>query len=120
MNMENESEVPDLMASSQEVQKICCFNSGAFLMHFTVAYLDDTGTTRYYGGSGDYAVGEYRVIDMSTAPGITPGTWIWARPTAVAGSTIEAVKKVKYSPNLNVSTYRVHGTTLSVKCDLVE
>ena len=90
-------------------------------MRFTVAYLDDaTGETKYFGSSGDYAVGECRVIDMSTAPGIAPGSWMWARPTAVAGSTIDATMKVKYQPNENVSTYRVHGTTLSVKCDLVQ
>lgn len=120
MTPEAKTITPEPLAAAQTVQKLCCFNQGGFVMNFTVAYLDDaTGETRTYGGSGDYPIGQYRVIDMSAAPGIVAGTWMWAKPTALAGDTIEAAVKVKFQVNENVSTYNVHGTTQSVQCDLI-
>lgn len=95
-----------------QVQKITCLNNAAFVMNFSVAYIQDDGSTGYTDNSGNYPVAQNRTIDLATV-GIEEGTVIWPHVQAILGISVEGDKKCAYAKNGQTVTYDVKGTTLN-------
>jgi len=107
----------------KSVEKISCVNSAAFVMGFSIYYLDEeTGETKAAGWtSGNYPVGQERTCDLAKdAPEIPDGAIVWAHVHAVLGKSNDGTPKLKKdSKNGQVGTYRVTGTTLIYDVKLI-
>ncbi|GCE07335.1 hypothetical protein [Dictyobacter aurantiacus] len=110
----------ELAAHAQTVQKISTYNSAAFVMNFSVEYLNpDTGETGSAGGTDNYPVGQERTIDLDTL-GIPDGSLVRPHVNAILGTSNSGDRYVHYSRGSGgVASYRVTGTTLNFSVSLI-
>jgi hypothetical protein len=111
----------ELKYNIQQVQKISTSNSAAFVMNFSIQYLNpDTGETGNVSGTDNYAVGQQRTIDLDTL-GIPDGSLVRPYVNAILGTSNPGNQYVRYvKGNGGVATYRVTGTTLNFSVSLVQ
>ena len=82
----------------QQVQKISCSNSAAFVMNFWLEYLDlSTGDIRTIDGSGtgNYPVGQQKTVDLD-ALNIPDGSLVRPHVQAILGTNNPGNKFVTY------------------------
>jgi hypothetical protein len=105
----------------QQVQKISSSNSAAFVMNFSIQYLNpNTGETGNVGGTDNYPVGQQRTIDLDTLS-IPDGSLVRPSVNAILGASNPGNQYVRYvKGNGGVATYNVTGTTLNFSVSLVQ
>lgn len=109
-----------------QVQKIACTNEAIFTMNFSVAYIEDDGSTGYTDNSGNYP--NWSLVNSATPPltvtidlanhEIEEGTIIWPYVQAIAGTGVNGGNKFAYAPNGLTATYEVKGTTFNYSVKL--
>ncbi|GCE22522.1 hypothetical protein [Dictyobacter kobayashii] len=111
----------ELAAHAQTVQKISTYNSAAFVMNFSIEYLNpDTGETGTAGGTDNYPVGQERTIDLDSL-GIPDGSLVRPHVNAILGTSNSGDRYVHYQHgNGGVASYRVTGTTFNFSVSLVQ
>ena len=78
-----------------KVQRIACTNDAAFVMKFWVGYQDNNNQVHGTSDTGDYPVGQTRVIDLASQ-GFSEDTLIWPSVAAVFGSQVDGKTKLLY------------------------
>ncbi|MBP2632987.1 MAG: FAD-linked oxidoreductase [Firmicutes bacterium] len=106
----------------KKVQKISCVNSAAFVMNFSVCYIDENGETivsRW--NSGNYPVGQERICNLAVdVPDIPEGAIVWPRVNAVLGKSQDGTLKLIYDGKCQLTAvYRVTGTTLNYNVKII-
>jgi hypothetical protein len=106
----------------RQVEKITCFNAAAFVMNFSVQWLDDQGkwaTSSW--NSGNYPVGQNRTTPSLDTIGV-PADAIAVTPYvhAILGVHNQGTPFVQYAKNGQAASYTVNGTTLSFSVTLVD
>ncbi len=96
------------------VEKISCFNDAAFVMNFSIQWLDSDGnwqTTSW--NSGNYPIGETRTSPSLSSIGV-PEDALAVTPYvhAILGDHERGSPLVKATSNGGVAAYEVKGTTL--------
>lgn len=111
----------ELAAHTQTVQKITALNSAAFVMNFSIDYLNpDTGETGSAGGTDNYPVGQVRTIDLDSL-NIPDGALVRPHVNAILGTSNSGDRYVHYMHgNGQVASYRVTGTTLNFSVNLIQ
>ncbi|GCE29122.1 hypothetical protein KDA_46060 [Dictyobacter alpinus] len=111
----------ELAAHAQMVQKISTYNSAAFVMNFSVEYLNpDTGETGTAGGTDNYPVGQVRTIDLDSLS-IPDGALVRPHVNAILGTSNSGDRYVHYvHGNGGVGSYRVTGTTFNYSVSLIQ
>lgn len=99
--------------ASLAVQKISVANQGAFVINFSIHYLDQDGNVQSVGNSGNFPVGTTRSLNAAEL-GVPAGSWMWPTVHALAGSTVDGHPKVRYEPNGQTANYIAHGTTFTL------
>ncbi|HEY0604469.1 MAG TPA: hypothetical protein VGD58_16220 [Herpetosiphonaceae bacterium] len=104
-----------------QIAKIACTNNAAFVMNFSIRWLDHAGNWHLSEwNSGDYAINQTRTspdlisIDVpSDARAIAPYVH------ALLGEHRTGAPMVSYSANNQVAAYEVKGTTSDYSVDLI-
>src|ERR1700753_3461656 len=80
----------------QQVQKVSASNSAAFVMNFSIQYLDpNTGVMSDAGKTDNYPVGQQRTIDLDTL-GIPDGSLVRPSVNAILGTSNPGNQFVRY------------------------
>jgi hypothetical protein len=98
----------------QQVSKINVVNKGAYVMNFSVQWLDSNGDwTTSDWNSGNYSVGSSREtpeLGSIGVPGDAPAVTVYGH--AILGPSGRGHGYVQYEPgSQNVATYDADGTT---------
>jgi hypothetical protein len=111
----------ELKANIQQVQKISTTNSAAFVMNFSVQYLNiNTGEVGTVGGTDNYPVGQQRTLDLD-ALGVPDGALVRPSVNAILGTSNFGDQYVRYvKGNGGVATYHVTGTTFNFSVSLIQ
>ncbi|HEY0735745.1 MAG TPA: hypothetical protein VGD69_12615 [Herpetosiphonaceae bacterium] len=105
-----------------QIAKIACTNNAAFVMNFSIRWLDHDGIWHISEwNSGNYAINQTRtspdlisIYVPSYARAITPYVH------AILGKHGAGAPFVSYSANNQVAVYEVKGTTLDFSVNLIQ
>ncbi|MFN0148808.1 MAG: hypothetical protein ACKVT1_20080 [Dehalococcoidia bacterium] len=96
-----------------EAQNIACVNDAGFVMSFQAVCAGGSSN-----GSGDYPIGQSRLIDLGATPFKT-GIEFWPEVHAILGKTQSAPDHIVFAMNGQTATYEVRGTTLDYSIKLI-
>jgi hypothetical protein len=108
-----------------KAQKIAVVNQGGYAMWARAQYVDkdrdkdNKEVVRETKWTDDYPNPSRRVIDMSTANGITTGCRMWPEMAAMVGRWAKGTP-VEYAPNGHTVTYVARGATVNPWLEIVE
>lgn len=98
----------------QEIQKIECKNKAWFVMSFKTA-----NPERMTDATANFPISQSATIDLAAST-YAEGDTVWPVVSAVLGKTQAAEHQLKFSMNQKTAVYKVTGTTLNYKIELVE
>jgi hypothetical protein len=106
----------------RQVEKITCVNAAAFVMNFSIKWLDANGEEHYSEwNSGNYPVGQNRTSPKLSEVGVPADALaVTAYVHAILGVHNTGTPMVQYADNGQVATYNVTGTTLSYSVKLLD
>src|SRR4029450_5773214 len=103
-----------------QAQKIACTNKGAFVMNFSVRWLDASGVWHTLDwNSGNYDAGKTRTSpDLATLGVPTDAQFVAPYVHAILGGYGVGEPYVVYGAEAGVATYHVHGATFGFSVTL--